>query len=164
MNALWSYFWPALGEGIIVGIVTGLLAFRRHRKAFLLIGCAASLILAALWHGPLGAANRFTAEVEREVRATLIYYRIPQVSGHLHRKPLTRRIFLSGPADDFQRSELLGIVAELPGVESVTWSQHGAGVPLIIEGAGAGLLGFLLGLIIAYVLELRRRYNMQWDW
>jgi hypothetical protein len=28
----------------------------------------------------------------------------------------------------------------------------------------ASLLGFLLGLLLAYLVELRRRYNAQWNW
>jgi hypothetical protein len=53
---------------------------------------------------------------------------------------------------------------ELPGVSSTTWSSDGGGVPLIVEGAGVSLLGFLLGLLLAYLVELRRRYNAQWNW
>jgi hypothetical protein len=26
------------------------------------------------------------------------------------------------------------------------------------------VLGFVVGLILAYVVELRRRYNAQWKW
>ena len=40
----------------------------------------------------------------------------------------------------------------------------GGGTPLIAEGTGASLLGFLIGLLLAYLVELRRRYNAQWNW
>ena len=166
MNALWSYFWPAFGAGLIGGIVAGLVAFRRRdrRNSALALGVLASIGLAALWHGPLGAADRFSHEVEQTVRLALIYNEIPEVSGHLHHGPLTRRLLLSGPADDFQKSELVRIMNEVPGVESVSWSTDGAGSPLILEGAVVALLGFLLGLVVAYLIELRRRYNAQWNW
>jgi hypothetical protein len=37
-------------------------------------------------------------------------------------------------------------------------------VPLIAEGAAVAVLGFLLGLLLAYLVELRRRYNAQYNW
>lgn len=165
MNVFWSYFWPPLGAGLVVGILAGALAFRPHsrRNLYFAIGGILAIALAALWHGPLGAADRYAAEVERSVRQTIVYWDIPQVSGHLHRGPLTRTVLLSGPADDFQRSELVRIIGEVPGVERATWSGN-AGPPLIVEGAAAALLGFLLGLLVAYLRELRRRYNAQWNW
>jgi hypothetical protein len=48
-------------------------------------------------------------------------------------------------------------------VESTSWSG-GTGVPLILEGALDAVLGFLLGLLVAYLRELRRRYNANWNW
>jgi hypothetical protein len=93
----------------------------------------------------------------------LVNNEIPQVSGHLHRGPLTRRVLLSGPADDFQRGEVVKLMHVVPGVESASWSG-GTGVPLIVEGGGSAVLGFLLGLLVAYLMELRRRYNAQWNW
>jgi hypothetical protein len=74
-------------------------------------------------------------------------------------------VLLSGPADDFQRSELVRIIGEVPGVSTATWSANdGAGIPLIVEGAVVAILGFLLGLLLAYLVELRRRHNAQWNW
>ena len=166
MNALWSYFWPPFGAGLVLGVIAGAVAFRRRRARIpaLAVGAIVAIALATLWHGPLGAADRFTAEVERVARQALVYNEIPEVSGHLHHGPLTRRILLSGPADDFQRSQLIIVMDQVPGVESVSWSQDGGGTPLIVEGAGVALLGFLFGLLVAYLRELRRRYNEQWKW
>lgn len=165
MNAFWSYFWPVFGFGLLCGVIAGAIGFRprRRRGILLLIGLAASLAGAAAWHGPLGAADRFAAEVERGVQKTLVFYEIPQVRGRLHRGPLTRRVLLSGPADDFQRSELIRLIDQVPGVASASWSAGGS-VPLIVQAGIAALLGFLLGLLLAYLVELRRRYNAQWDW
>ena len=165
MNAFWSYFWPPFGAGLAVGIIAGDFAFRRRNRRYLpiVIGVLAAITLAGLWHGPAGAADRFTAEVERRIRQTIVYWEIPQVSGHLHHGPLTRRAILSGPADDFQRSELVRLIGEVPGVSSAGWSAEG-GVPLIVEGGGAALLGFLFGLLGAYLRDIRRRYNAQWNW
>jgi hypothetical protein len=166
VNALWSYFWPAIGAGLVVGIVAGAFAFRRQRRrnATLGAGLVVAIALAALWHGPLGAADRFAAAVERGIGKTMVYYQIPEVSGHLHRAPLTRDVLLSGPADDFQRPELVRLIDQVPGVASAAWSPRDGGVPLIAEGAGVAVLGFLFGLLVAYLVELRRRYNAQWNW
>lgn len=165
MNAFWSYFWPPFGAGLAVALIAGLVAFRRRpaRKLLLAGALAVALALAGLWHGPLGAADRFSAEIERGIRKTVIFYEVPQVSGHLQHGPLTRRVLLSGPADDFQRSELVRLIGDIPGVSSVSW-DGGSGVPLIVQGGAVALLGFLLGLLLAYLVELRRRYNAQWNW
>jgi len=166
MNALWSYFWPALGLGMVCGIIAGSFAFRwrPRRIAVLIAGAAAAIGLAVLWHGPLGGSDRFSGQVERGVRATLVYYEMPQVTGHLHHDPLTRRVLLSGQADDFQRSELVRLINQVRGVSSTSWSSDGGGLPLIVEGGLVAVLGFLLGLLLAYLVELRRRYNSQWKW
>ena len=166
MSTLWPYFWPPVGAGIMVGVIAGLIAFRGRRNRYLgfAIGAVLSIALAALWHGPLGAADRFEREVNLTVRAALIYNEIPEVSGHLHRDPLTRRVMLSGPADDFQRSELIRVMGEVPGVGSASWSNDGGGMPLMAQGVAAGVVGFLFGLVLAYLIDLRRRYNAQWNW
>jgi hypothetical protein len=166
VNALWSYFWPALGLGLLSGVIAGAFAFRRKpkRNALLAAGFAASIVLALLWHGPGGGADRFSAKVERSVHDLLVYYEMAQITAHLHHDPLTRRVMLSGTADDFQRSELVRLTDELPGVSGATWSADGGGVPLIAEGAAVSVAGFLLGLVLAYLVELRRRYNAQWNW
>ncbi len=166
MTAFWSYFWPAFAAGLLAGTVAGLIGFRpkRRRNLVLAIGAAVSLTAAALWHGPLGAADRFAGQVERGARQTLDAFEMVRVQARLHRGPLTRRVQLSGPADDFQRSELVRIIGDVPGVSSARWSSSGGGLPLIAEGGAAAVLGFLLGLLIAYLVELRRRYNAQWTW
>ena len=165
MNAFWAYFWPPFGAGIAVAIIAGAFAFRRPRKRILALalGVILALGLAALWHGPGGAANRFTKSVEQVVREALVNNEIPEVNGHLQRGPLTRRVLLSGPADDFQRREVVKLMNVVPGVESASWSG-GTATPLIAEGGISAVLGFLLGLLVAYLMELRRRYNAQWNW
>jgi hypothetical protein len=165
MNPLWSYFWPAFAVGLLIGTIGGLIAFRRRRRALLIGGgLALSLAAAALWHGPLGAADRFQGQVERAARQTLDYYEMTAVTARLHHGPLTRRMRLAGPADDFQRSELVRIMDELPGVSGARWSGAAGGVPLIAEVGVVALAGFLIGLLLAYLVELRRRYNAQWKW
>ena len=166
MNALWSYFWPCFGLGVTSGIVAGAFGFRRRGKRTIALaaGLATALVLAALWHGPFGGADRFATRVDRDVQRTLVYYEMTQVTGHLHRHPLTRRVLLSGTADDFQRSSLVDFMNQIPGVSSTRWSSDGGGLPLIAEGLAVAVVGFLFGLLLAYLVELRRRYNAQWNW
>jgi hypothetical protein len=141
------------------------MAFRvSRRNVILAAGAALSILLAALWHGPVGGAARFETRVERNIQANLVYYEMTRISAHLHHGPLTRRVMLSGPANDFQRENLGEILEEIPGVESATWSSDGGGIPLMVEAMVVAILGFLTGLVLAYVAELRRRSKAQWEW
>ena len=85
-------------------------------------GIAATLAVTALWHGPLGAGGRFAASVEANARAQLARDEMTQVQAHLARSPLTRRILLSGPADDFQRTEIARRMLALPGIGEAEWT------------------------------------------
>jgi len=184
MNALWTYFWPALGFGLVLGILAGSITFRvrivrskdrpneptlvgqprRKRVVLLTGGVAAAILGAALWHGPLGAADRFSGEVERSARQVLVDNDAPTgMTARIHHGPLTRQLVLSGPGNDFQRSEAARLLSQIPGVSGAVWTPT-AGIPLIVEGAVAAVVGFLFGLLLAYLVELRRRYNAQWNW
>jgi hypothetical protein len=164
MNSLWTYFWPVFAAGLVIGAIAATFGFRRKRlRTALAAGAAIALGLALLWHGPLGGADRFSTAVEEGLQKTLVYYEMTEVTAHLHHEPLTRRVLLSGSADDFQRAELTRLVDEVPGVASASWSG-GRGIPLLLEAAVVALVGFLLGLLLAYLVELRRRYNAEWKW
>ena len=163
MNPFWAYFWPVVVLGLLLGGIPGVIWLRRKKRIPLVIAAAAAVAGAALWHGPLGAADRFTTIVEQSAKQRLADWEMSQVQAHLHRSPLSRRLLLSGPADDFQRSELVRIMSDVPGVGRAEWDQS-TGIPLMVESAGASLLGFLAGLLLAYLVELRRRYNAEWRW
>jgi hypothetical protein len=143
VNPLWDYFWPIFAAGLVIGAITGRLAYRqslrigrRHRLAGepALIewrrtrrmafagGAAAALVAAALWSGPLGGGDRLTSAIETAARATLNHLEMTQVSARLERNPLRRRLILSGPADDFQRAELVQVLDDIPGVADVRWT------------------------------------------
>jgi hypothetical protein len=155
-----------LAAGFLVGAVTGTVAFRRasKRNFVIVLGLVVALGLAIAWHGPVGAASRFSNVVERSARATLDDLEMAKIQAHLHHDPLTRHLILAGPADDFQTSELARLMSQLPGVSRAQWAETPAGTPLILDGAGVAALGFLVGLLLAYLFELRRRYNSQWNW
>lgn len=169
MSVLMPYFWPCFAIGLVVGVIVGVFAFhkwpRRKRNIALGIGAAVAVVLALVWHGPLGAADRFTIAVEKTARTGLNYYETPNIQGRLHRNPLSRTLVLTGkPATDFQRTELARLFSQLPGVSNAQWGNSPAGTPLMVEGAAIAVLGFLFGLLLAYLIELHRRYNAQWNW
>ena len=170
MNPLWAYFWPLFAAGLVIG------ADRRRRSASAAGKREAWRIAvrrrrwrigaAALWHGPLGAADRFAdAGRARCARQSLDYYEMTPVTAQLHRGPLTRRLILSGPADDFQRSELVRTDGSCPASASARWSQRAGGTPADRRRRSwPRCWASFSGLLLAYLIELRRRYNAQWNW
>ena len=90
------------------------------RLRIFLLGIAASLAFTALWHG-LGAGDRMAARAEVIARRTLDYYELPMIQARMARGPLARTMILSGPADDFQRRELVRVLNEIPGILAVRW-------------------------------------------
>ena len=167
MGLLWTIFWPMAVGVAMIGAVAGVLFFgkrgvapaRRRRLAILLLGLGATIAIALLSSGPLGAANRLTFQVERDARATLTHYEMGQIDARLERSPLRRRLVMVGPADDFQRTELVRMMEELPGVEEARWNHQPAllPLPLFLEAMLLAIVGYLVGLVLAYVVELRRR-------
>lgn len=93
-----------------------------NRTSILAIGVAAAVGLTWLWHGPLGAGDELAAGVDRRARAMLDHYEMVHVQATMERGPLTRRVILSGPADDFQRREIKRMVEAQPGVGEAIWS------------------------------------------
>jgi hypothetical protein len=89
-----------------------------------------------------------------------------QVQAKLERGPLRRTLLLTGPADDFQRTELVRIMGAVDGVGSARWQDmpEPMQLPLLAEVELAALVSFGLGLLLAYLLELRRRSRAQWRW
>lgn len=90
-------------------------------RTIFLLGLVAVLGFTALWHGPLGAGERLARQSETIARRTLDYYEMPMIQAKMQRAPLSRRLVLSGPADDFQRAELVRILDATPGVLEVRW-------------------------------------------
>jgi hypothetical protein len=92
-----------------------------NRKLIFGLGALATIGVAELYHGPLGAAAEVEARIETRARNLLDYYELPQISAALDEGPLGRRLILKGPADDFQRRALVERMGELPGVNEVRW-------------------------------------------
>lgn len=91
------------------------------RNGWLLTGAISTLAVAELYHGPLGAAEQLERRIESRARAELARNEMTQVRAELKTSPLRRTLLLSGPADDFQRSELVRVLGELPGVDGAEW-------------------------------------------
>ena len=127
MTAIWHFYWPVFALAVFLGLAGGLADFRKPRgqRNFALIGTAAAVtILTGLaWHGPGGAANRLTMSVERTAKLTLYHYEMDRVTARLDGGPLRRTLILSGPANDFQRRELVRMMNEIPGVQVVRWDR-----------------------------------------
>jgi hypothetical protein len=171
MNALWDHYWPAITFALVVGAIAGAVGLRRpvrrmRRNAALALGIAAAIGAALLWHAPAGASQRFADQVERQARETLAAFEMAQVSARLERSPIRRTLVLSGAADDFQRRELVRIMDAIPGVARARWvgMPAPAFLPLAAEAGLAALAAFGIGLVLAYLVELRRRSRAEWRW
>ena len=94
-----------------------------NRNTVIALGVVATLVETALWHGPLGAGDRLALKIETAARVTLDHLEMTRVSARLDRNPLRLHLVLSGPADDFQRAELVQILDDIPGVSGVRWAS-----------------------------------------
>lgn len=93
-----------------------------NRTSILALGILAVIGATWLWHGPLGAGDRLAAGIESRARTMLDNYEMVHVQARVERGPLTRRVILSGPADDFQRREIKRMVEAQPGVGEAAWN------------------------------------------
>ena len=132
----------------------------RPNMAFSL-GLAATLASAVLWHGPGGAAERFVTRSESDARQMLEYFEMNQLTVRVQRDPVARRLIYAGPADDFQRSELVRLGEDLPGIGEARWSPSRSmltyPLPLVVEAIGLALAAFLIGLTLAAIAWYSRR-------
>lgn len=92
-----------------------------RQRTIILLGLLVVTAFTALWHGPLGAGERMVQRIESQARQRLDRDEMFNVQAHLQRAPLSRRLVLSGPADDFQRQELVRRLDTIPGVLEVRW-------------------------------------------
>ena len=168
MNLFWDLYWPVIVAAAVAGVIAGAFGFRRRKKGrvALAVGLVAVIAIAWIWHGPAGAGGKFAAAAEEQTRQVLVDFEMAQVRAVVERSPLSRTLVLNGPADDFQRSELVRILNDVRGIGSVHWVNQPAPfmLPMLLEVELAALISFGLGLLMAYLLELRRRSNAQWSW
>lgn len=175
MSLVWHFYWPAVLAAFLIGVVGGRIALRerepddRSRRRKFISG-AIGLYLAAvvLWHVPLGAASRMVGSMESSAAAELRRQGMTSVTVKIERAPIRRSFIIQGAADNFQSRELVRIMADLPGSAGARWISpklgSGTWLPLLVEAELLALVGFLLGLFLAYLMELRRRSNAEWSW
>lgn len=171
MLLLWDLYWPPLVAALVVGVIAGAISYRagatrKRRLMAIAAGVVGALSVAALWHGPFGAAGRFESNVHSAARTTLENWEMTQVRAQLDDGMLDRTLLLSGPADDFQRGALVRIMGGIPGVSNARWSDAAGGFepPLLAEVELWALVAFGLGLMLAYLVEMRRRARAEWRW
>ena len=92
------------------------------RLPILAAGIAAVVAVTWAWHSPLGAGEQFAARAEAAARTQLDHDEMARVQARFERDPLTRRLILSGPADDFQRAEIKRRMELIPGISEAVWS------------------------------------------
>lgn len=142
------------------------------RIAKFLIGLAAILLMAWLYHGPLGNGERLVAGLEMQARAAIAASELPGIDVGFSRDPLSRTALLSGQANEFQREGqgslpgLNDLVGKIEGVAGVRWSDDPSapdGVPLILETLTMTVIAYLLGLGLGWLLFGRRRKTSYLD-
>ena len=95
-----------------------------NRASILMVAVLTVVGLTWIWHTPLGAADRLAATLEESARAQLDRDEMVRVQARVVRDPLTRRVVLSGPADDFQRREIKRRLETLPGIGEAVWDPN----------------------------------------
>ena len=118
--------------GLVIGPAAsrGSIAFRPRSANHRCSAVAAFVLAGPRCRGACGTGRSAppTASprrVERGAQPALDYYEMTKVTAQLHREPLTRQLILSGPADDFQRSELVRRDrTSCPASASASWSHR----------------------------------------
>lgn len=132
----------------------------------ILIGFAAALFAGWLAYGPLGRGDLFLDSLQAQTEAVLRDAAVPGVTASLPRDPLTRTVWLSGPANDLQRNGQGGLqglnqrVAAIPGVAEVRWTDENSspgGRPLLLELLVLVAAAFLAGLGIGKLVFRPKR-------
>ena len=100
-----------------------------NRNRVIALGVAAVLAETALWHGPLGAANGLAGRLEATAAAEIAHQEMFGVTARLERAPLSRRMVLAGPSDEFQQDGLARLIDGMPGVSGARWATP-PGAPL----------------------------------
>ena len=129
------------------------------RNGILAFGAAVTLAAVAIDAGPLGGNQAIANRIETYARQQLDRDEMSAVTATLAEAPLRRRLFLAGPADDFQRAEIVRRMEALPGVSEARWNKRQGPFPLpiTIEAALMALAAYAAGAILSYLVALRRR-------
>lgn len=129
------------------------------RNVILAIGALLTLAATAFDAGPIGGNDEIANTIQTYARQQLDHDEMSKVTATISRSPLRRRLFLAGPADDFQRTEIVRRMEELPGVGEARWNhrQPMFPLPMMIEAMLMALASYVTGAILSYLIALRRR-------
>ena len=132
------------------------------RNGILALGAAVALAAVAIDAGPLGANRNIADRIETYARQQLDHDEMSAVTAKVADAPLRRRLLLAGPADDFQRAEIVDRMEALPGVSEARWNKRRGPFPLpmTIEAALMALAAYAAGAILSYLVALRRRAHV----
>ena len=140
-----------------------------NRKLVLALGVAAVVAETALWHGPLGAGEQMAGKIERTARRTIEHYEMPLVTARAIAASAAAAAIGTGRRFPARRAG--ADHGRNPGrvrrsLDNPAKPGGGAGelIPLIVEACAMSLVGFSIGLLLAYLIELRRRANAEWRW
>ena len=77
------------------------------RNQILALGALLTMAVVVVVAGPLGGNRTVATRMEQFTRLQLDYDEMVAVRARVQDGPLRRRLFLSGPADDFQRTAIV---------------------------------------------------------
>lgn len=88
-----------------------------------LIGLAATVLAAWLFHGPAGYGQRLIDGLDAQVQPIVVQQELSTVTARFANDPLARDLRFSGEANDFQRRRFVEILqeAQIRGLRSIAW-------------------------------------------
>lgn len=141
------------------------------------IGLVAALLAAGVAYGPLGQGEAFVDGMQQRADAVIRDAALPNIRAQMSRTPLSRTVFLCGPANDFQRDGIRGFpgldgrMLAVGGIGNVVWDPPapapravappcppegpgtaGGGFPLLAELLILAALAFLIGAGLGWLL------------
>lgn len=96
----------------------------------LLIGLAASLLVAWIYYGPAGQGAAYVTLLQQRADYVLRISGVPNIQARISRAPLSRTVFLCGPTIEFQRNGTTtwqGSANDLPGLDGRMLQVGGIG-------------------------------------
>ena len=129
------------------------------RNVILSLGAMLTLAVTAIVAGPIGGNRAIATAIQTYARQQLDHDEMSAITAIITDAPLRRRLYLAGPADDFQRTEIVRRMEQMPGVDEARWNhrQPFFPLPMMVEAMLMALAAYAAGAILSYLVALRRR-------